>query len=160
MADIDRTFRQLERNMQRVLRDVLSDVGPGSPLLITRGPSQGGQGRKGPPAEWMPPVDVLDAGDHFLIYSELPGVSKDKVKVELSDENTLMISGEYPKPEIYDKAQALYAGEIMYGKFARAIPLPPGKFDPNKVEAKLENGLLTVKVGKAEQPQPKQITVE
>ena len=72
----------------------------------------------------------------------------------------MMITGEYPKPDFYQKGRPLYAGEIAFGKFARAVPLPPGKFDPNAIEAKMENGVLRVKVGKPAQPEPKQINIE
>ncbi|KAI9105338.1 HSP20-like chaperone [Phlyctochytrium arcticum] len=154
MAELDRTARSLERNFQRILRDVFGDA------------AAAGKGHTHPrcnfaQADWIPPVDVLDEADNYLVICELPGVPKDKAKVELADENTLCIHGEYERPkELYEKAGHLNTGEIIYGKFCRAVPLPAGRFDANKIEAKMEHGLLKIKVGKAPLPKAKQISIQ
>ncbi|KAI8824490.1 HSP20-like chaperone [Fimicolochytrium jonesii] len=163
MGDLDRT-------LNRVLNDFFGDFpvyvanAPGAPAGRHRGGRGGGRGtgkrtEAGPTVEWVPHVDVLDAGDSYMICADLPGVTKENVKIDLTEDSTMTISGERPQPETYEKAQPLSWLEMNYGKFERHVPLPMGKFDSNKVEAKMENGVLHIKIGKAEQAQPKSIQI-
>lgn len=89
-------------------------------------------------------TDVYEDDDHYFARFELPGVKKENLRVELEGE-VLSVSSE-------DK------DEKGSRSLRRAIRLPEG-VDPEKISAKLEDGVLTVSLGKAEAVKPKTIEV-
>lgn len=105
---------------------------------------------------WLPACDIEEEKDHYLLSVDLPGVSKDAVKLELH-ENQLLISGERSETK-KQEAEGRYYSERRYGKFERAFRLPEG-IDSSRVEAHHENGVLRVYVPKAEVKKPKQIEI-
>src|SRR5689334_11199830 len=74
--------------------------------------------------EWMPQIEVVQINGQFKVRADLPGVTKDDVKVEVTD-NLLTISGER-KEEKEQKRKGFYRSERSYGSFYRQIPLPEG----------------------------------
>ena len=99
--------------------------------------------------EWMPQIEVLQTNGDLMVKADLPGLTKDDVKVELTDE-ALIISGER-KEEKEEKREGFYRSERNYGRFYRQIPLPEGA-KTEKATATFTNGVLEVKlpVAKAE----------
>ena len=99
--------------------------------------------------EWMPQIEVLQTNGDLMVKADLPGLTKDDVKVELTDE-ALIISGER-KEEKEEKREGFYRSERNYGRFYRQIPLPEGA-KTEKASATFTNGVLEVKlpVAKAE----------
>ena len=99
--------------------------------------------------EWMPQIEVLQTNGDLMVKADLPGLTKDDVKVELTDE-ALTISGER-KEEKEEKREGFYRSERHYGRFYRQIPLPEGA-KTEKASATFTNGVLEVKlpVAKAE----------
>jgi HSP20 family protein len=95
------------------------------------------------PGEWSPKIDVLEREGHLVIRADLPGMSKDDVKVEIH-ENALTIHGER-KSEKKDEREGYCYSECSYGSFYRAIPLPEGT-DTSKAAADFRNGVLEVTV--------------
>ena len=91
--------------------------------------------------EWMPEVEVLHNNGQLTVRADLPGLSKDDIKVELA-ENKLTISGER-KEEKEEKREGFYRSERSYGKFYRQLPLPEGAMG-EKAEATFTNGVLEV----------------
>lgn len=106
---------------------------------------------------WMPAIDVSETKDEYLIKADLPGVSKDDVKVTLS-ENVLTVMGE-KKSEKETKEQNYHRKERMYGSFVRNFRLP-GPVSGEKVKAEYKNGVLTLAVPKAEGAKPKEIQIQ
>lgn len=97
-----------------------------------------------PPAEfelWAPPLEVKHKNDNFVVTAELPGLTKDEIKVEVI-ENALVIEGER-KREKEEKGEEFYRSERYYGKFYRSIPLPKGA-KADAIKAELNNGVLEV----------------
>lgn len=94
-----------------------------------------------PEMEWMPRVEVLRDKEQFTVRADLPGVSKDNIKVEFLN-NQLTISGER-KEEKEEKREGFYRSERRYGKFYRQLPLPEGALT-DKAEATFNNGVLEV----------------
>lgn len=92
-------------------------------------------------AEWMPQIEVLQNKGQFLVRADLPGLTKDDVKVELT-ENLLLISGER-KEEKEEKGEGFYRSERSYGNFYRQIPLPEGVKTDNAT-ATFRNGVLEI----------------
>ncbi|MEM2899703.1 MAG: Hsp20/alpha crystallin family protein [Thermoplasmata archaeon] len=98
-----------------------------------------------------PSVDIVDTGKEYKISAELPGVSKDEIEVNLT-ENGIEISSETKKEseEKKDEKDNKYLRrERTYSKFYRAFNFPEEVL-PDKAEAKLENGILEIMVPKKE----------
>ena len=92
---------------------------------------------------WSPPVEVWEHDNNFEIRAELPGMNKDDVKVECTDQE-IIIEGERRREE-EKKEGGVYRSERSYGRFYRAIPLPDGA-DPEKAKAEFKNGILQLSV--------------
>ena len=98
--------------------------------------------------EASPRVDIRETDGALVVEAELPGVAEDDLDVELSD-NVLTIRGE-KKSETRDERSGAYRYvERSYGAFSRAIPIPYD-IDPDAVEAKFKNGVLTLTLPKPE----------
>ena len=93
--------------------------------------------------DWMPQIEVLKSNGDLMVKADLPGLTKDDVKVELTDE-VLTISGER-KEEKEEKREGFYRTERNYGRFFRQIPLPEGA-KTDKANATFRNGVLEVTV--------------
>ena len=89
--------------------------------------------------------DVLDEGDHYVINAELPGITKDDVKLNVSD-NNVEISAEH-KEEKEEKKKNYVRKERRAFSYHRSLPLPE-KVDSSKAKAKLNNGILSIEIPK------------
>ncbi len=108
-------------------------------------------------------VDVREDADHIFVEAELPGFKKDEVDINLENQ-TLTISAEHrehnePKPgeKPGDKAEWLLR-ERRYTRYQRSFTLPP-TVDSQSVQAKLNDGVLTVTLNKREETKPRRIAV-
>jgi HSP20 family protein len=108
-------------------------------------------------SNWLPSMNVQEDKDNFSIGLELPGLSKDDVKLTLSD-GTLTIEGER-KQEEEKEGVNYHRVERRYGKFLRSFKLPV-HVKEDKVEATFKDGILKILVPKAEEVKPKQIEVK
>jgi HSP20 family protein len=90
---------------------------------------------------WMPEIEVLQRNGELTVRADLPGLNKDDVKVELTDE-MLAISGER-KEEKQEEREGYYRSERSYGSFYRQIPLPEGA-KTETARAKFTDGVLEV----------------
>jgi len=104
-----------------------------------------------------PPVNVWEEAEKLCVEVELPGLKLEDLKIEITDENLLAITGERKVPEM-PKA-VWHREERAFGKFARVLELPY-PVETEKVEAKLEHGVLFVTLPKAEAAKPRRITVK
>ena len=104
------------------------------------GTSSGGRSST---ALWSPPIEVAEKDGQLTICAELPGLNKDDVKVELTEQG-LTISGERQR-EQEDRRDGLYRSERSYGAFMRTIPLP-GEANVEQAKATFENGVLRVSI--------------
>jgi HSP20 family protein len=95
----------------------------------------------------QPAVDILDRGNEYEVRVELPGVAREDVEINVS-EGSLEISAE-STTEAEKADRGYYQREIGTQSFFRSLPLPP-EADPDNVEARLENGVLFVTLGKTE----------
>ena len=103
----------------------------------------------------FPLTNLTEDKDNYYVRAELPGVKGDELDIQITA-NNLAISGE--RKIAAEEGVKYHRREREAGTFSRMIGLP-GEVDPDKVDAKLENGILTVVVPKAEIAKPKQISV-
>ena len=104
--------------------------------------------------EFRPSVDIKETEDAFTLSFDVPGLKKDEVDIELH-ENSLVVSGER-KTETDDDQKNYHRVERTYGKFKRVFSLP-NTIDSEKIDAKLEDGVLSLVVGKKAETKPKKI---
>jgi len=103
----------------------------------------------------FPLTNLTEDKNNYYVRAELPGVKGDELDIQVTG-NNLAISGER---KIAAEEEARYhRREREAGTFSRMIGLP-GEVDTDKIEANLENGILTIVVSKAEIAKPKQISV-
>ena len=104
----------------------------------------------------FPLINLTEDKNNFYVRAELPGVKGDALDIQATA-NSLSISGE--RKIAAEEGVKYHRRERESGSFSRIIGLP-AEVDSNKVEAKLQDGVLTVVVPKAEIAKPKQITVK
>jgi HSP20 family protein len=104
----------------------------------------------------FPLTNLTEDKDNYYVRAELPGVKGDELDIQITA-NNLAISGER-KIAAEEEGARYHRREREAGTFSRMIGLP-GEVDTDKVDANLENGILTIVVPKAEIAKPKQITV-
>ena len=107
---------------------------------------------------WVPEIEVLQKNGEFIVRADLPGLKKENVKVEIT-ENVLTLSGER-KEEKEEKREGYYRSERSYGSFYRQIPLPEGaKTDTAKAE--FSDGVLEVTMqAPAREPQKRLLEIK
>lgn len=104
----------------------------------------------------FPLVNLTEDQENYYVRAELPGVKADDLDIQVTA-NSLSLSGER-KIDEEGNGVKYHRREREGGRFSRMMTLP-GDVDAEKVEADLVNGVLTVKIAKAEAAKPKQITV-
>lgn len=107
-------------------------------------------------SDWAPAVDIKETDQAFTVEAELPGMSKDDVKVTVHD-GVLTIKGERRQEEETEDKK-VHRIERFYGSFMRRFTLPDN-VDENSVKASFKDGLLTLTINKAEPKEPKAIEV-
>jgi len=90
---------------------------------------------------WQPQVEMFEHDGELVVRAELPGLSKEDVKVELTDDG-LTIHGER-RSEHEENDEGYYRSEFSYGSFHRRVPLPEGA-NADDAEAQFHDGVLEV----------------
>jgi HSP20 family protein len=94
-------------------------------------------------SDWNPRVDISESDGTYLIKADIPGVSKDAIKVTM-DNGMLTIQGER-KQEKEEENKRFHRIERFYGSFTRSFSLPEDA-DPTAIKAAAEDGQLTVTI--------------
>lgn len=102
-------------------------------------------------------LDVQTEKDEYVVRANVPGLRPEDLHVEIVD-NTVTIRGEI-KEESKTEQDNFLLQERRYGQFSRGLTLPTS-LDHSKAEATIENGVLTLRIPKAEEARPKMITVK
>ena len=117
-----------------------------------------GPASNGPSSGWSPIVDARETDEEFLVSAELPGLTKDDVEVTVEN-GVLSLSGEKrEESEEGDTDSGRRILERRYGRFQRSFTLPRG-VDAEQVEAHLSDGVLTVKLPKAQASKARRIEI-
>ncbi|MBD3242220.1 MAG: Hsp20 family protein [Chitinivibrionales bacterium] len=115
-----------------------------------------GYGR-GPVSASFPLVNVYDGAEELTVAAELPGLSKEQVEITFHD-GVLSLAGRREPPKGTEK-MALVRSERAVGAFEKTVAIPV-KIDADRINASFANGILTVRLPKAEEAKPKQIRIE
>jgi HSP20 family protein len=142
-------MRRFAEDMDRLFEDYEIRHGSGMPRLLSRGRELLRREAGLVPADWSPKVDVKERDGKFIVRADLPGMSKDSVKVEARD-GLLTIQGER-RQEAKEEHEGHYYSECSYGTFSRSIPLPEG-IDISAADATFRDGVLEITM-----PAPKQV---
>ncbi|MDQ7815703.1 MAG: Hsp20/alpha crystallin family protein [Melioribacteraceae bacterium] len=106
---------------------------------------------------WIAPsIDIYETADDYFLTAFLPGVTKENVKIKLEDGN-LVIMGRVDYDSLMNRKYILKEMEV--GNFYRRFKISDS-IDESKVDAKLENGTLNVKLPKHERVKPKTIEIK
>jgi HSP20 family protein len=132
-------FRELE-DIQEHLNELLRSTWP-APIDEAMRP-------------WVPPVDIEETEDEWILEAELPGVDKDDINVEVR-ESEVVISGDIKERE---RKGILRRRTRKTGEFEFRATLP-GPTDPESITADARNGVLTVRIPKPEEARPRRISV-
>ena len=109
------------------------------------------------PNRWSPPVDVRETETGFTVRVEVPGVAKDQIQLNLTN-NTLTIRGE--KKQVVDESKGQWHHvERTWGSFERSIALPV-RVDGEKIVARHQDGVLEITVPKSDEAKPREIRIE
>jgi len=106
---------------------------------------------------WTPNIDILETKEEYKIKMDIPGVFKEDVNISVTG-NDLIIKGER-KEEKFENETNCYRKEIPYGIFMRQIVLPENVSEEN-IKALYKDGVLEVRIPKADKAKSKQITIE
>jgi HSP20 family protein len=107
-------------------------------------------------AALLPPVDVIEDSRGITLRADLPGVSKEKLNLQVEGV-TLTIDAEASLP-VPEGMEASYA-EVSVPRFRRTFTLSK-ELETSKVSAELKNGVLNLRIPKAEHAQPRRIKIE
>ena len=136
-----REFSTLQNEMNRLFNTVFDTPAPAG---------NGGLRR------WLPAMDLVESGDHFVLRADLPGLSEEDVAIEVED-RVLTISGER-KAEHEANKDGFHRIERAFGDFSRSLTLPEG-IDADVVHASFDRGVLEVRIPKPEERKPRKISI-
>lgn len=108
------------------------------------------------PRRWIPAMDLVETGEHYVLRADLPGVAEQDVNIEL-EANVLTVSGERRAEHAQEKG-GYRRIERAYGSFSRSLTLPEG-VNPEAVQAHFDRGVLEVRIPKPEQIKPRKVTI-
>jgi HSP20 family protein len=101
----------------------------------------------------IPSVDIFEEGDHVILKAELPGMNKEDIDVNLT-EDTLTLSGEKKKEEKVERRD-YHRLERSYGAFRRSFTLPK-EVQTEMAAAKFKDGVLEIRIPKTEEAKKKE----
>ncbi|HEY1640553.1 MAG TPA: Hsp20/alpha crystallin family protein [Streptosporangiaceae bacterium] len=136
-ADPSREFEDIYERMGQLVNAAFGDAGLAAVADMS----------------WVPPADLTETDDAYIVHVELPGAHKDQLHVQIADRE-LLITG-----EIRDAAEGRrHHSSRRTGKFEFRT-IFPGDIKAPDVSAELADGVLTVRVPKLEQAKPNQVKV-
>ena len=135
-------LEQMTQRMRQMLEQTFGGFGFPSPLLSEA-------------SGWSPLVDIEEQDDAYVLEAEVPGVKREDVDIEVVG-NELMITGEIKERE---RKGAVRRRTRRTGRFAYRVRLPD-QVDASKIEANLDQGVLTVRVPKAEKAKRQKVEVK
>lgn len=105
----------------------------------------------------FPAINVWSLEDQALITSEIPGIDPNSIDISVVGQRVTISGQRVPEPA--GDNMTYHRRERLHGQFSRTLELP-FRADAQKVDAKYNKGVLTVRVPRAEEDKPKKITVK
>lgn len=105
---------------------------------------------------FAPAFDVRETKDAYLFKADLPGFREQDVDISVTG-NRLTVSGNRDAEQV-EESDTYYCSERTYGSFARSFTLPDG-VNPDQIQAELKDGILSLRVPKSAEAQPKRISI-
>jgi len=105
---------------------------------------------------WMPALELVDAGDNFVLKAQLPGIDPKDIDVQVTRE-AISISGER-RYENTEEKPGYVRSEFRYGKFHRVLPLP-AHIQNGSVQAEYKDGILTLTLPKVTEARNKVVKI-
>jgi len=102
------------------------------------------------------PIDIYETDDAFVVKAFVPGVTADQLDIT-TQQNTITIRAEQPVEQ--QEGVRYYLHERRGGTWFRSFDLPV-QIDPNGIDAKLQNGVLTLRLPKAPEAKPHRVQVK
>jgi HSP20 family protein len=106
---------------------------------------------------WIPPMDLVETDDSYVLTADLPGLGQDDISLEFEGD-VLTLSGERRSGH-EERKEGYYRLERAAGSFSRSLTLPEG-VDPDAVKATFDKGVLEVRIPKPEQRRPKKVAIQ
>lgn len=103
-----------------------------------------------------PAVDIYENADTVTLYADMPGVSADSLDIQV--ENNLLTIEANAQIELADDMKAVYA-ENRIARYRRSFTLS-NKLDQDKIQASVNNGVLTLTIAKSEAAKPRKIEIK
>ena len=92
---------------------------------------------------FVPQIEVYEKDGNYVVEATVPGFKRDEIEIDCSD-NRLTISGSSERQAVEEQLKGrIHYTEFQRRDFTRTIPLP-AEVDPDRVSAKLQDGLLTI----------------
>lgn len=139
-SGFDDMWRQMDR-LERLMDNVINAKRP--PVIFTR-------------PVWQPNVDICETAEHVIVLAELAGVRLEEIDISV-DGLVLSISGAR-RDAMRGRKQRVYVLEINFGHFERLVPLP-SPVDAEAAKATYSDGLLEIKLPKAQESRPRKIGI-
>jgi HSP20 family protein len=106
---------------------------------------------------FAPAFDVKETGDAFVVRADLPGVDEKEIDVSIHN-GVLTVTGSR-QAETRKEGESFYLYERQFGSFSRSFALPDAA-DAEKIEARLQTGVLEVSIGKRAEAKPRKISLK
>lgn len=136
-----RDFASLQQDVNRVFSSFFDPSAPNTPAGASR---------------WIPPVDLEELEDSFLLVADLPGVAADDVAIDVEGD-VLTLSGARTRRST--SASSTVRAERGHGSFRRQLTLPEG-VDADRITARFDRGVLEVEVPKPVKPRPRRVSIQ
>jgi HSP20 family protein len=120
-------------------------------------PFRGIEAQLGRPSSFVPSFDLKAVDDAYVLHADMPGVKEEEVDISLH-QNRLTISGTRIADERAE-GETHYLSERMFGNFSRTLIMPDDA-NADAIEAHMEDGVLTVRIPKRPESQPRKIALK
>lgn len=144
----DDPFYAMQQEMNRLLDDFMRGLDRG----VERGREMMPRATEG--MAFSPSVNLAESENELEATIELPGMTEEDVDVNITRDGLVIRGEKRQERSEEDEERNYYHRECSYGYFQRTVPLPLGAVDVENVEARFENGVLTVRMPKREDVQP------
>jgi HSP20 family protein len=104
---------------------------------------------------YRPNIDIFHTPDEFIFLADMPGVRQGDVELEINERNTLIFRAR----NSFEPQGNLVLRQVRFGNYYRSFELGDN-IDRNKISAKLDNGVLEIRVAKKEQAKPRKIEIQ